>query len=306
MHMSTDAPAYEHAPGKGRLLWLDGAWSCAAARPRQTVYHPAYEVGIVLSGEEHIYFDSGLELTLRRGDVWLCNAWEVHGWEVAECGVRTVVPHFLAEFLGEATVGTGPWQRLFAVSPELRPSARDQETREHFVAIGEDLARESWRKRPSWEQLVRLEVLHVLTELARDWAPPAATDERAARGAQLPHLPRRLMPALVLAQSPGTHRVTVADAARACSLSKSRFQAEFLRAAGTSFGRFCLQLRLRAAAHLLRTSALTVREVAARTGFVDDSHLHRFFLREHGQTPNEYRLSHSNQQTHEDSTVTEE
>ncbi len=292
MHMSLESPAYEHAPGKGRLLWLDGAWSCSGARPRATVFHPAYEVGIILSGEEHIFFDSGLELTLQRGDVWLCNAWEVHGWAVAECGVRSVVPHFLAQFLGEADIGIGPWQRLFAAPPELRPYARDRETREHFVAIGEDLSRESWRKRPSWEHLVRLAVLHVLTELAREWEPPAATDERAARGVQLPHLPERLMPALVLAQGPPTRKVSVTEAAEACSLSRSRFQAEFRRAAGISFGHFCVRMRLRTAEHLLASSDLSVREVAARTGFHDDSHLHRFFLREYGQTPGDYRASH--------------
>jgi AraC-like DNA-binding protein len=293
--MQSELPAYEHAPGKGRLLWFDGAWSCPGARARTTVFHPACEVGVILDGEESIIFEGGYEMVLRRGDVWLCNAWEVHAWQVSDCGVRTAVPHFLPEFLGEAEVGCGPWQTLFAASPGSRPRVHDDRTRDHFCAVGEDLSRESLLKRPSWTHLVRLEVLHLLTELARDWEPPATVADGPAERSprvELPELPPRLMPALVLVRSAHPHKVSVSQAAKACAMSRSRFEAEFRQAAGVSFGQLCLQMRLKAAARLLTSSDLTVKEVAARTGFWDDSHLHRFFLKEHGQTPSEYRTSH--------------
>lgn len=307
MHMPSESPTYEHTPGKGRLLWFDGAWSCPGARARTTVFHPACEVGVILDGEESILFENGYEAVLRRGDVWLCNAWEVHAWQVSDCGVRTAVPHFLPEFLGEADVGCGPWQTLFSTPASLRPYVRDERTRLHFCAIGEDLSRESLLKRPSWTHLVRLEVLHLLTELVRDWEPPPIIDGRAERDprVELPELPARLMPALVLVRSAHPHKVSVSQAAKACAMSRSRFEAEFRQAAGVSLGQFCLQMRLKAAAHLLTSSDLTVKEVAARTGFWDDSHLHRFFLREHGQTPSEYRASHLKRHLHGNNTPTE-
>lgn len=293
MRTTSVGAAYEHVPSRGELLWLDGAWSCPGARPRQTVFHPACEVGIILNGAESILYEGGHEVMLRRGDVWLCNAWEVHGWEVPEEGVRTVVPHFLPEFLGDADIGIGPWQVLFAAPPELRPRVRDGQVRDHMCAIGEDLSRESSLKRPSWAHLVRLEILHILTELAREWEPgdlaegEAAQDERV----QVPKLPDRLMPALVLVRSAHPHRVSVSQAAAACAMSASRFQAEFAQAAGRPFGRFCLEMRLQAARHLLASSQLTVKEVARQTGFWDDCHLHRAFLREYQLTPAHYRAS---------------
>lgn len=307
MHMPSESPTYEHTPGKGRLLWFDGAWSCPGARARTTVFHPACEVGVILDGEESILFEDGYEAVLRRGDVWLCNAWEVHAWQVSDCGVRTAVPHFLPEFLGEADVGCGPWQTLFSTPASLRPYVRDERTRLHFCAIGEDLSRESLLKRQSWTHLVRLEVLHLLTELVRDWEPPPIVDGRAEPDprVELPELPARLMPALVLVRSAHPHKVSVSQAAKACAMSRSRFEAEFRQAAGVSLGQFCLQMRLKAAAHLLTSSDLTVKEVAARTGFWDDSHLHRFFLREHGQTPSEYRASHLKRHLHGNNTPTE-
>ncbi len=241
-------------------------------------------------------------MVLRRGDVWLCNTWEVHAWQVSDCGVRTAVPHFLPEFLGEAEVGGRPWQTLFAASPGSRPRVQDDRTRDHFCAIGEDLSRESLLKRPSWTHLVRLEVLHLLTELARDWEPPATMDGRAERGPRVepPDLPARLMPALVLVRSAHPDKVSVSQAAKACAMSRSRFEAEFRQAAGVSFGQFCLQMRLKAAARLLTSSDLTVKEVAARTGFWDDSHLHRAFLREYGQTPTDYREARQRVEDEED------
>ncbi len=83
-------------------------------------------------------------------------------------------------------------------------------------------------------------------------------------------------------------------------MSRSRFEAEFRQAAGVSFGQFCLQMRLKAAARLLTSSDLTVKEVAARTGFWDDSHLHRAFLREYGQTPTDYREARQRVEDEED------
>ena len=307
MASNSEGPTYEHQPGSGKLLHLDGAWSYPGEKTRTTVTHPACEVGMVLQGEERILFEDGHEGVFRRGDVWLCNSWEVHAWQVSDCGVRTVVPHFLPEFLGEADVGCGPWQTLFAASPGSRPRVQDDRTREHFCAIGEDLSRESLLKRPSWTHLVRLEVLHLLTELARDWQPPPTIDGRAERGprVELPELPARLMPAFVLVRSTHPHKVSVSQAAKACAMSRSRFEAEFRRAAGVSLGQFCLQMRLKAAAHLLASSDLTVKEVAVRTGFWDDSHLHRFFLREYGQTPSHYRASHVKRHLRRDNRPTE-
>ena len=113
------------------------------------------------------------------------------------------------------------------------------------------------------------------------------------------------MPAFVLVRSTHPHKVSVSQAAKACAMSRSRFEAEFRQAAGVSLGQFCLQMRLKAAAHLLASSDLTVKEVAVRTGFWDDSHLHRFFLREHGQTPSRYRASHLKRRLHRDNMPTE-
>jgi transcriptional regulator GlxA family with amidase domain len=43
------------------------------------------------------------------------------------------------------------------------------------------------------------------------------------------------------------------------------------------------------AAHLLAASSLSVKEVAVKSGFWDDSHFHRHFHREYNQSPTEYR-----------------
>jgi len=72
-------------------------------------------------------------------------------------------------------------------------------------------------------------------------------------------------------------------------MSRSGFQSAFRRAAGVTFGRFCMQTRLAAAAHLLTRGELTIKAIAAKTGFWDDSHFHRCFLMEYGETPAQYR-----------------
>jgi transcriptional regulator GlxA family with amidase domain len=51
-------------------------------------------------------------------------------------------------------------------------------------------------------------------------------------------------------------------------------------------------LRAQRSAFLLRTTTLAVREVAAQVGFEDPFHFSRFFKRQMGVSPREYRTSH--------------
>ena len=58
--------------------------------------------------------------------------------------------------------------------------------------------------------------------------------------------------------------------------------------------RYILRNRLRAAEHLLVESSLTVKEIAARMGYVDPGHLVKAFRRAHAMTPLEFRRSRRN------------
>ena len=71
----------------------------------------------------------------------------------------------------------------------------------------------------------------------------------------------------------------------------------FIRTFTTTFNmtpwRYLTTIRLNAARKLLETTNKLLADIAAETGFFDQSHLTRVFKKERGMTPGEYRRKHS-------------
>ena len=82
-------------------------------------------------------------------------------------------------------------------------------------------------------------------------------------------------------------KLSVEEVAQAAGLSRHQFFREFRAAMGVSPHAFLVQCRLRHARRLLALGAddLSLADVAAETGFSDQTHLTRHFRRAFGQTP---------------------
>lgn len=246
--------------------------------------HPEIEVGLVLSGEEHVEFNDW-HLDCGPGEVWLCGLQEPHGF-AKPAGTTNVVMLFQPEFIGEELLGEVPWLTLFAVPPAQRPRASSREVRRRVLGIGQVLRSEIQEARPAWESAVRLELLRLLLELTRDWDLSRLSETPGhVRVSTL----ARVMPAVNLVHSLPWRRVQVGEAAGACGLSPSRFQGWFRRVMGVSFAAFCLRARLSYAVHQMLNTDRSLASIAGEAGFADDSHLHRHFVRRYACTPAQYR-----------------
>ena len=274
----------QHRPEGSGLLWAISGYTCDPG-PLRIHIHRGAELGIILSGEEEVHY-SDLVLTCGPGDVWLCNIYEPHGARLRSAERRSVVLIFLPEFIGREMVGGVCWLTLFSVPPQERPQARSPELRRRALEIGQVLRREIEQKPPRWESVVRVQALRLLTELSREWTVPLSAQ---AQGPAAVDGIDRVLPALSLVQSRPWRKVSVAEAAAACALGPSRFQALFRSTMGVSFGEFGIRARVTFAAQRLAHTRQTVSAIATETGFVDDSHLHRHFVRLYGCTPAHYR-----------------
>lgn len=81
----------------------------------------------------------------------------------------------------------------------------------------------------------------------------------------------------------------VPEIARHCGVGVTRFSNSFRQATGTSPHRYLRRVRIERACELLRTTALSVREVAEAVGFRGQAHFCTAFVAERDLTPTAYR-----------------
>jgi AraC family transcriptional regulator len=81
--------------------------------------------------------------------------------------------------------------------------------------------------------------------------------------------------------------IEVAELAELAGRSSFHFSRVFARSVGMTPHRYVVHLRLRAATEQLREGRAGLAEIAADTGFADQSHLSRWVRRVHGVTPSE-------------------
>lgn len=85
------------------------------------------------------------------------------------------------------------------------------------------------------------------------------------------------------------HNPNFSEIARAVNLSSSRLRHLFKSNVGCSLRSYVRQIRLKRADTLLRTTFLSVKEIAAATGANNESHFVRSFKKEYGNPPARYR-----------------
>ena len=83
--------------------------------------------------------------------------------------------------------------------------------------------------------------------------------------------------------------IHIAQAAAYCGYSDSHFMRLFSELTGTSFSQYLIRFRLEKAAGLLRTSRLSILEIALSCGFPNASYFTRTFQRQYHVTPSRYR-----------------
>jgi AraC-like DNA-binding protein len=153
------------------------------------------------------------------------------------------------------------------------PRVRDPVLARRFLALHAALERPAWR-------LERDTVLQEWLSALAGRTASAAAPRAARRDPALRH-------ACELMGDDLARNLTLAEVAAAAGVSRHRLTRLFRAAYGVPPHRFVLAQRVRAARRLLEGGAAPA-DVAAQTGFFDQSHLHRHFTRTLGMTPAAY------------------
>jgi PAS domain S-box-containing protein len=81
--------------------------------------------------------------------------------------------------------------------------------------------------------------------------------------------------------------------AEKAAMSPSNFERRFKKIFGRTPTDYIRSIRIQAACQLLAENALSITEIAYKTGFFDHSHFNRIFSKEVGLSPTRYRSAHA-------------
>ena len=249
--------------------------------------HYALQLGICLTGSIEIVYDDFSRIC-RPGECFWTMCWEPHACRVLEKRSFTVAVNLEMNSLGSVDpFGSCHWLLPFTLPPEQRYAPSDEANRRKFLEAGRKLFHWNQRRGAYWQQKSWLMINDLLlTAISKlNYVQTASVEQALASGDRF----ARLRPAIELARSCGAEPVTLAKAAKACSLSASRFSELFREALGSSYGQFAARARLSQAARDIATSNLAVEEVAARWGFFDSSHFCHAFKKIYQCSPTEFR-----------------
>jgi len=225
--------------------------------------HYEFEIGILVKGKmKRSYLDSNLNLG--SGDVWLCNMWEPHGFEIVETPCEVVVFVIAPRYLANCDVLNTNLLSPFLASPLKRPKSNDQ-NRSDLIALAQKVKSTSKKKNNAeWAKLHFFQLFLLLNE---SWKAPTTVlnfeqRESIQMALQLIFENRRL--------------ISTKEAALACNMSATKFRNLFKSQMKSTFSDFALRYRILGAMSQLNKSKDTQENVATQWGFTDASHLHKY------------------------------
>ncbi|MDX8482015.1 AraC family transcriptional regulator [Mesorhizobium sp. VK24D] len=254
-----------------------GGLEMLAARYRDHAYplhtHPTWVFGVVVAGVEKLRIGRHQHLA-PAGSIIIVNPEEPHDGEKgapAGWAYRTCYPDaaLMAEIAGDMELTGLPMFREGIVqAPDLARAF----VRAHRLA-GQALEQEA-------------AMLVVLSELAGRFGDGKPRD-RASDGGETARRFRLCRELIAEDLSAG---FDLAHLAAAAGVTRFQVIRDFHRAAGMTPGQYLRDRRIRAASALIRTD-MPLAEIAAATGFADQSHLTRVFKAIKGVSPGAWRAA---------------
>ncbi|NIE62641.1 AraC family transcriptional regulator [Burkholderia sp. Ax-1719] len=233
--------------------------------------HEQFGVGLIERGAQKSASGRGL-VEASAGDVITVNPGEVHDGAPIGDGGRSwrmlyIDPAIVAELALDITEG-----RKGAACEFSQPTVRDPRLAAQFVRLFRAVT-----GNVADPHGVRAEetLLLVLAGLLQ----PAAATHRS--------IPARIASARALIDDDPMGLVTLTALADEAGLSRYQFLRAFAKATGLTPHAYILQRRIHHARQLIRHGA-RLAEAAAQSGFSDQSHMTRLFVRSFGMTPGAY------------------
>ena len=253
--------------------------------------HEFSEIAIILSGTADYQTEFNTS-AIRAGDVLVTPAGGVHRFQ-NEVGIEqfNVLFQFGKLPIPERDITRHPgFSPLFRLKLEsCRKEGRypcfhiaDPESLQRVRLLLTNAYSDQERKMPGYALSVYGAFLQLIPILLENYCrttnvPPAV------------HMPERLADCLDFMQRNFRRELSTTRLAAEARMSPASFVRHFRSATGSGPREYLIRMRLEEACILLRTSDLSISEIAAESGFPDSNYFSRLFKRKNGISPRKYR-----------------
>lgn len=238
---------------------------------------------IVLSGRQEVMYPD-FQDTYEAGQIWWTSCWEPH----LSRRTKKYFSYIAVTISLEAIGFFDPfheidWLAPFFLPPHERPKPQDRKLRREVLLLGREMLKLE-RKSPLGYRTAQWLKIHEIILKMLPLMEPEIKKKTSPRFSSI----IQILPAIQLVKNNPCKIITLDDAASGCGISKSRFSDIFTKSMNVSFSRFAQRVRISNAARMLKSSNMSIKEVAEKNGFHELSHFYHVFTKYFKCTPSEF------------------
>jgi len=250
--------------------------------------HYTLQVCIVIHGAARLVMDN-FSRTYGPGEMWWTMCWEPHAYRLLKRRSFVLAINIDIDNLGDCGhFSDCDWLAPFTVPPKKRFCPENEAEKTDAVCNAKKLFHLCCRKSLNWQPEAWLSIhqliLKALSSINRKENLDGSLNMRSGFW--------RIKKAVNMSRSAESRPPNLGEAAKACSLSPSRFSEIFRRSMGISYGQFTNKVRIANATKDLMSGDKTIEQVAVKWGFFDSSHFCHAFKKYYKCSPKQF-IPHS-------------
>lgn len=248
-------------------------------------WHNDVEIIYVKQGEIRVGINSESWL-LKKGDLAVCSSGDIHYYDGRDMNSEIILVIFNPRLIGSPSGWPGDVRLVSPVimNTKATDEARGMLTAEAAILIERMLT--EMNEKPHYYETLTLGLLYELSGLILRWAPNEPIDLRKGRLGSGRQAMREVLDYL---EAECYRPITLEEAAQHAHMSLYHFSRTFKSTTGMSLTAYLNSIRIDKAEELIRTTGLTMLDIALECGFGNVRTFNRAFRQFRGRAPSSLR-----------------
>lgn len=236
-------------------------------------FHGFYELELMIDGCG-VYEINNISYKAERGALFLTTPADYHTYSLKD---KETLKFYTVQFM-PANINDEIASRLYSYSVPIALEYSGEECDDLIRKLGA-LKCAFEAKESMYELEVRNRIENICIGIIRDM-----DKKNIATGAH-----PMIKTAIIYVKDHYRELITLEEMARFVGLSSAYFSHKFTEAVGVGFATYVRQIRVSAAANLLKSTELSIKEICYKTGFSDPNYFSNAFRAHFGCSPRKYR-----------------